>query len=293
MPGFVHFLRCVGKAVVKNGGKALAGLVPFGAVAAEVAKHAWEEYRKDRSEAQLRAELQDLARASPAEVRLAAEEVVAGQPSEVREALSAYLTQMPAAIRQSLRRPSDPGGTTVSPVLALKTPEDLLPVLPANLPRFKPGDRPLEDWELVELLGKGGFGEVWKARHLTRSSQKPVALKFCLDPVAAATLRNEATLPLRFACVDGWYWESAGDFFIQVMWQTPEIQEAFLHVRQRRQQHVALSVDLDDADTDRLHRPQQQLGAGSRRVAALLAGVDLLQLRTLRPQSFAHHPLHR
>ena len=32
------------------------------------------------------------------------------------------------------------------------------------------------------------------AKHLHQSRKKPVALKFCLDPVAAATLRNEAAL---------------------------------------------------------------------------------------------------
>jgi hypothetical protein len=32
VPGFVQLLRCVGRAVVKNGGKALANLVPFGEV---------------------------------------------------------------------------------------------------------------------------------------------------------------------------------------------------------------------------------------------------------------------
>ena len=44
------------------------------------------------------------------------------------------------------------------------------------------------------MLGKGGFGEVWKAKHLTMPQKKPVALKFCLDPVAAHALRNEARL---------------------------------------------------------------------------------------------------
>src|ERR1700722_18517026 len=195
MPGFVHLLRCVGKAVIKTAGKPLASLVPFGEVTYEIAKDAYEDYRKDHAEAQLRAELEHLAQAPQAEVRQVAEEAAAGEPAEARQALTAYLAQVPASIRQSLRRPSDPGGTTVPAGLSLKKPEDLLPFLPAGLPRFKPGDRPLAaDWELVEMLGKGGFGEVWKARHLTRSSQKPVALKFCLNPVAAQSIRHEAAL---------------------------------------------------------------------------------------------------
>ena len=106
-----------------------------------------------------------------------------------------YLDQVPVSIRQSFRRPTDPDGVTVPLGLSLCNAEDLVRFLPAGLPRFKPGDRPLAaDWELVELLGKGGFGEVWKARHLTRSRQPPVALKFCLNPMAAKTLRNEAAL---------------------------------------------------------------------------------------------------
>jgi hypothetical protein len=32
MPGFFHLPRCVGRAVVKNGTRALASLVPFGQV---------------------------------------------------------------------------------------------------------------------------------------------------------------------------------------------------------------------------------------------------------------------
>jgi hypothetical protein len=43
MAGFVHFLRCVGRAAVKNGGKALCSLVPGGEAAFEMVKDVFEE----------------------------------------------------------------------------------------------------------------------------------------------------------------------------------------------------------------------------------------------------------
>jgi len=154
---------------------------------------------KDNAEADLRSALEGAAQAPGVDVHQTNEEVAAqeaaGQPDIVRLNLISYLDQVPASIHQSQRRPSDPSGTTIPSSRSLKKPEDLLPFMPTGLPRFKPGDRPLAaDWELVELLGKGGFGEVWKARHLTRSSKKPVALKFCLDSAGAASLLNEVAL---------------------------------------------------------------------------------------------------
>src|ERR1700722_1320478 len=101
MPGFAHFLRCVGNAVVKNGGRALAGLVPFGEVLYEIATSAYEGYREDHGEAGLRADLQGLALASPAEVHQAAELIASEEPIELRLALVSYLDQVPAAVHQS------------------------------------------------------------------------------------------------------------------------------------------------------------------------------------------------
>src|SRR5262249_11289164 len=100
--------------------------------------------------------------------------------------MATYLAQVPAAVRQTLRSPADPSGRTVPPGLSLKRADDVLPLLPPRPPRFQPGERPpgVGSWVLDELLGAGGFGEVWRARHATFDGIAPVALKFCLDPTA-------------------------------------------------------------------------------------------------------------
>jgi formylglycine-generating enzyme required for sulfatase activity len=167
----------------------------------EVAKDVWQWWGKGRPPEQLQHELQQLAQLPPDEAARQAGQAVAEQaaerPETERVALTTYLSLIPAAIRQSQRRLSDPTGHTVSRGLVLEKAESLLPLLPARLSRFKPGERPLPnvDLELEELLGAGGFGEVWKAHNPYFEGVPPVALKFCLDPSAKDhLLRYEAAV---------------------------------------------------------------------------------------------------
>ena len=193
-------LRAVGKGVLNAVGFGVLGEVVV-EVLPEVAEDVYVWWKGKRTPDQQREELQHLAQAPISEVREEIQAVVAeiagDQPLSVRENLSIYLSLLPGAIRQTMRRPADPGGLTIPPALALSGPDDILPLLPVCLPRFKVGDRPLPgtDWEVVELLGAGGFGEVWKARNAHFDAVPPVALKFCLDATARdRLLRHEAAI---------------------------------------------------------------------------------------------------
>jgi hypothetical protein len=147
MSGFRLFMYCLARAALKRGLRGLAGLVPMGDVALDIASDAWEKFRLQKQGADLLAEVEALAQATPEEARRAAAEVVAqtavDQPPAVRQNLTAYLAQVPAGIRQSLRRLSDPTGRTIPANLTLRRAEDLARFLPDRLPRFKPGERPL------------------------------------------------------------------------------------------------------------------------------------------------------
>jgi eukaryotic-like serine/threonine-protein kinase len=189
MPSAFVLLRCIGKAVVKN----IVNLATFG-VGGNILVDAWDYWQNATQEEQRAEEVQAAAQLSDGELRAEVASIVreeAGKLSAAEQAqVAGYLTQVPAMIRRSLRRPSDSSGTTVEAGKSFRSPEDLLPLLPPALPRFKAGDRPpgVGDWQLVELLGVGGFGEVWKAINPRFDGMAPVALKFCLDQKARESL---------------------------------------------------------------------------------------------------------
>ena len=178
----IVFFRCVAEAVVEKGVRGLAGMVPGGAFAYDVAGAAWKKYRDRQTADEIRGEIQRLAATSFEDARreavAAAKEAAGGDEASVE--LELYLSQIPAAVKQSLKRADDPTGFTVPAGFALDSADDVFKLLPPRPPRFRPHDPlpGLPGWVLTELLGVGGFGEVWLARH-PRMTALCGAVKFC------------------------------------------------------------------------------------------------------------------
>jgi hypothetical protein len=129
---------CVAEAVCRKGLKALASLVPFGDAVYEISIETWDLFvKRCQEEAAMKA-----AQPEPIPAALRADfrgrpgfnadvqpRGQRGRPGGGRQpaarraaALRSYLAQLPGTIRRSLRRPSDPTGTTVPAGMPLSKP---------------------------------------------------------------------------------------------------------------------------------------------------------------------------
>jgi formylglycine-generating enzyme required for sulfatase activity len=195
-------LRLIAIAVWKSTGAALG----FHSVAdslPEISDTVWNTWSYMFDAEQRQKEVETLLQVPADELREAISsmvlELLPSEPIEVRQTLISYLQLVPAGLRQAFRRPADAAGTSMPPGIGFGCSEDLLTFLPARLSRFKVGDSPMHnlDWNLVELLGVSGFGEVWKASHPDLTTATTVVLKFCLDPPSAKVMRSQARLQER------------------------------------------------------------------------------------------------
>jgi serine/threonine protein kinase len=200
-------LRCVGMAIADKGMRGLMGVIPFGECFYDIASCAYDRYTSECCVESRMEEIASAAGSSMDQIKDQAREVLAEiiqqTDSELRTKLDdplvqnnmlGYLEQIPGAIRASLKRPSDPSGKSLPKSFTLSSADDFLKILPTRPPRFKAGDMPVGNWKLLDLLGVGGFGEVWKAEHPSLKGIPPVALKFCLAPDSARFLRHEGEL---------------------------------------------------------------------------------------------------
>ncbi|OWK38600.1 bifunctional serine/threonine-protein kinase/formylglycine-generating enzyme family protein [Fimbriiglobus ruber] len=153
-----------------------------------IASKLLEAYGKHREKQQLKDELEALLRARFVDYRAQVEDAMGElrlKLSEgVRVQVEAYLSQFQASAKQAARLLGDPSATTVPATVGVDDPQQLAAFLPQRPPRFTVGDAVpgLPSWTLVEPLGAGGFGEVWKARH--EDDDTFAAFKFIIDPAA-------------------------------------------------------------------------------------------------------------
>jgi serine/threonine protein kinase len=163
-------------------GNAAAKLDPLG-----VAGQLLAEYVRHREREHLRVELEELLRLGfsqfRAELADAMGELRLKVAASVHGQVEAYLSQFQASARQAARILGDPSATTVPGTVGVDDPAQLAVFLPQRSPRFTIGDTVpgLPSWRLVEPLGSGGFGEVWKAEN---PYSGVTAFKFFLDPTA-------------------------------------------------------------------------------------------------------------
>ena len=197
-----EFLTLVAQAIVDKMDDSLISDFSVEATS-ELAQNIWTRWDRYTDLAQKRSCLEAVARFSFEEMDAVIERVEkafgASANSDLGKMLGNYLNLLPGNIRRRCKRPGQPAGTKVPDGMPLNSGEDLLPLLPARMTRFQPGDRPwsVGEYELVELIEQGAYREVWKARSLTDDAAPPVALHFILHSAARSFVQKAGAATLK------------------------------------------------------------------------------------------------
>jgi serine/threonine protein kinase len=190
---FTNLLVNLGLAV----GNAAAKWDPTG-----IASKLLEGYEKRREKLQLRAELEAMLQAGFDQFRDELADAMSDPrlklPEGIRVQIEAYLSQFQASAKQAARHFGDPSATTVPATVSIDSAAELAAFLPQRPPRFTIGESVpgLPSWKLIEPLGAGGFGEVWKAEN--PDDDVPVAaFKFFIDSAARSRFTRVEAAALR------------------------------------------------------------------------------------------------
>jgi len=170
------------------------------------------ELQQDQDQLQLAQRIEQLEEAiamSPEEVRAIAQEMIAEARQqgktispEQEQAVTAIAATMPATVRektQATLRQARRHQTAVETVFPISNQADSVEqdrfyngLIPARRSCFEPKmsvPNKMPPWELVQLVGMGGFGEVWQVQHPKLLDK--YAVKFCLDENSAKSLQRE------------------------------------------------------------------------------------------------------
>jgi serine/threonine protein kinase len=115
--------------------------------------------------------------------------------AEDKRVAADYLAALPQALSHSMVQDPTTGQSTCTAQLLPRSEGEVLRLLPTVVPPFQaPADLPGTHYRLLDLLGTGSFGAVYRAVSRYEQYREPVAIKFCLDPRIKGTLERERKL---------------------------------------------------------------------------------------------------